>query len=84
MSHTPHQLVDEFPEDGELLRHLKASNAHFATLVERYNEVNEGIYRIEAELEPASDDYAEELKRQRLALLDEIGSIITQERSKVA
>ena len=72
MSHTPHELADEFPNDHAILHELKLNNAHFVTLSERYHEVNGEIHRIESEVENTSDEYAETLKKKRLALIDEI------------
>ncbi len=80
MSHTPHELADEFPEDRELLHELKVGNAHFVTLSDRYHEVNGEIHRIEAGVETPSDDYTETLKKKRLALLDEISGLVSKAR----
>ena len=84
MSNTPHELADEFPNDREILRELKADNAHFVTLAERYHEVNGEIHRIETEIEPASDEYAETLKKKRLALIDEIGAMVAEAKKACA
>ncbi len=78
MSHTPHELADEFPQDGEVLHKLKMDNKHFAKLANSYHEVNREIHRIESEIENTSDEYAETLKKQRLALVDEIGAMIAK------
>ena len=78
MSHTPHELADEFPADHALLHELKLSNPHFVTLADRYHAVNGEIHRIEAGVENTSDDYAETLKKKRLALVDEIAGIIAK------
>lgn len=78
MSHTPHTLADEFPQDHALLHELKLGNAHFVTLADRYHEVNDEIHRIEAEVETPSDEYTETLKKKRLALIDEIAAIIAK------
>ncbi len=75
--HTPHELADEFPQDHEVLHHLKVTDAHFQKLSEAYHKVNREIHRIESEVEAASDERAETLKKQRLALLDDIGQMIT-------
>ncbi|MEQ1499136.1 MAG: DUF465 domain-containing protein [Novosphingobium sp.] len=82
MSHTPHELADEFPGDHALLHELKLHNAHFGTLSERYHALNGEIHRIEAGIETPSDEYCETLKKKRLALLDEISGIVSQ--AKVA
>ena len=76
MSHTPHDLHAEFPQDTDVLHRLKLGNAHFVTLADRYHAVNDEIHRSEAEVEPVSDDYAEELQKRRLHLLDEISAMI--------
>lgn len=84
MSHTPHELAAEFPQDEAVIHRLKMGNAHFAKLAEKYHAVNREIHRIESEVEAASDERAETLKKQRLALVDEIGAMIRAERSTAA
>ncbi|MBE5074061.1 DUF465 domain-containing protein [Erythrobacteraceae bacterium E2-1 Yellow Sea] len=79
--HTPHELHDEFPDDGDLLHRLKMEDAHFQKLAEKYHEVNREIHRIESEVEAASDERAEDLKKQRLALVDEISGILARHRA---
>lgn len=81
MSNTPHELAAEFPEDHEILHKLKLHNAHFANLSVRYHTVNRDIHRIEAEVEAASDERAEDLKKERLRLLDEVAALIAQEKT---
>ena len=76
MTHKPHDLAAEFPEDVELLHKLKATKGHFAALADRYREVNHAIVRIEAELDHASDARTEDLKKERLGLLDQIGAML--------
>lgn len=79
--HTPHELHEAFPEDASLLTRLKVDNRHFANLAERYHELNRTIHRIETEIDPASDEHAEELKKQRLAALDEISALLDKARN---
>lgn len=81
MSHTPHELRDEFPDAHDILHQLKTHDAHFATLADRYHEMNREIHRIEAEVEAASDARAEDLKKQRLKLLDEIAALVEKARA---
>jgi hypothetical protein len=47
-------------------------------LAERHHVVNREIHRIAAEIEAASDERLEALKRERLHLLDEIATLIDQ------
>ncbi|WP_193185136.1 YdcH family protein [Nisaea sediminum] len=76
MSHVLHELAEEFPEAADKIHELKQSNAHFAKLADAYHEVNREIHRIEAEIETTSDAYAEELKKKRLALKDEVAGFL--------
>ena len=75
-AHAPHELADAFPEDAEALHRLKLTDAHFARLAERHHGVNREIHRIEAEVDAASDDRLEALKKERLHLLDEIAVML--------
>lgn len=76
MSHTPHELADEFPEHVARLHDLKVSNAHFARLAEEYHKVNREIHRIETEVEPATDERTTELRKRRLELKDEVNAML--------
>lgn len=77
MSHVPHELHDEFPQAHERIHALKIGNQHFARLAEHYHEVNRAIHRVESELEPTSDETLEQMKKQRLALKDEISGMLS-------
>ena len=79
--HTPNELTSVFKRDRELITRLKSENAHFARRAEEYHEVNREVHRIEAETEAASDERTERLKKQRLALLDEITAIVNRARA---
>ena len=69
--HTPNELTTIFKRDRDLITQLKMNDAHYARLADEYHEVNREVHRIECETEAASDERTEQLKRQRLALLDE-------------
>ena len=84
MSHTQHDLHSEFPADTETLHQLKVGNRHFQTLSERYHEINRDIHRIESGVEAASDMRLEELKKERLSLLDGISGMIDEAKSAAA
>lgn len=71
-----HSLIQEFPEHREKIHQLKTSNAHFARLFDEYHDVDKHIYRIEEQIETVSDDYAEELKKKRLSLKDQLYQMI--------
>jgi len=76
MSHTPHELHEEFPESHEALHRLKMENHHFARLAEQYHTLNRAIHRAEAHVEPMDDATLETMKKQRLALKDQIAGML--------
>ena len=78
MSHTPHELHEEFPESIELMHELKTKDAHFARLADEYHEINREIHRIESEVEAASDFRMEDLRKKRMLLKDEIAELLRQ------
>ncbi|GHD55425.1 hypothetical protein GCM10017083_34330 [Thalassobaculum fulvum] len=67
-----HDIGTEFPEYRDRIHDLKTGNAHFARLYDQYHDLDKQIARIEQEIEPTTDEHAEELKRQRVKLKDEI------------
>lgn len=77
MSHTPHELAEEFPEHAERISALKQSNAHFAKLADAYHEVNRTIHRAESLIEPVDGMVEETMRKQRLHLKDQIHAMIT-------
>ncbi|NMM44005.1 DUF465 domain-containing protein [Rhodospirillaceae bacterium KN72] len=72
MSHTPHELAAEFPNKADKISALRQENAHFKKLSDDYHELNRQIHRGETDVEPMDDFHLEDLKKQRLKMLDEI------------
>lgn len=81
MSHTPHDLHAEFPDDGAVLHALKMNDARFRARADHYHDLNREIHRIEIGAEAASDLRAEELRKSRLALFDELSGMIAAARA---
>ena len=77
MTHTPHELAEEFPQYLDKLHALKTSNNHFARLFEEYHDINRAVHRAETLVEPVSPDYEAELRRRRMMLKDEISRFLT-------
>jgi uncharacterized protein YdcH (DUF465 family) len=77
MSHTPHELSEEFPDKVEKMHELKKSNAHFARLADEYHEVNRAVHRAETNIEPMEDLAEGELRKKRALLKDEIWSLLS-------
>lgn len=79
-----HDLLHELPEHRETIHALKTSDNHFARLFEEYHAVDKQIRRAEQEIETVSDEHAEELKRKRLALKDELFRMIRKHETSAA
>ncbi|PWK63847.1 YdcH family protein [Aminobacter sp. AP02] len=76
MSNTPHTLGEEFPGKLEAIHALKAQDAHFARVLEEYDEVNDQIHKAETKIEPVSQEHEATLRKRRLALKDAIAGAI--------
>ncbi len=72
MSHTPHELADEFPAEVANIAALKEKDAHFARLVDEYHNVNRQVHRAETLVEPVAPDHETELRKKRSHLKDQI------------
>jgi uncharacterized protein YdcH (DUF465 family) len=82
MSDQEHSLVEEFPADKDILHRLKLEDQHYAKVAARYHELNKEIHRIEAEIEAASDTRIEELKKERLSLLDDVAAMVAKAKAQ--
>ena len=76
MSHTPHELHEEFPDKAEKISELKQSNAHFAKLADEYHVINRQVHRAETNIEPMDNLAETDLRKRRAALKDEIWSML--------
>lgn len=77
MSHTPHELAEEFPEHVERMHDLKLSDAHFAKLFDAYHDVNRAIHRAESLVEPVDQARESEMRKTRMRLKDEIYGMLS-------
>jgi len=74
MSHTPHELAEEFPEFTDKMHSLKVSDAHFAKLADAYHEINRKVHRAETNVEPIEQLAEDQLRKERASLnCDETG-----------
>ncbi len=78
MGHTPHELSEEFPDKAERIHELKEANPHFAKLVDRYHDVNRAVHRAETNVEPTDELHEADLRKQRMALKDEIWRLLSE------
>ena len=65
-----------FPEYRDLISKLKTEDHHFRRLFDEHNELDEKIAQMEKQEIPVPDDEIEALKKQKLALKDEIYQIL--------
>ncbi len=78
MSHTPHEIAEDFPEYAEAISKLRVTNGHFSNLMEAYHAINRDVHRAETDIEPTSDAHLTEMRRQRIALKDEIYAMLKE------
>ncbi|MBM9596166.1 YdcH family protein [Roseitranquillus sediminis] len=76
MSHTPHELAEEFPGKADAIHRLREEDGHFRKLCDEYHEVNRAVHRAETNAEPTDQFHEEELRKRRLNLKDQIGKRI--------
>lgn len=77
MSNTPHELASDFPEHAARMSELRSQDAHFARLLDQYHDINRAVHRAETDIEPVSDLFMQDLRKQRMALKDEIYGLLT-------
>ena len=74
MSHTPHELAEDFPDKVDLIHELKMKDGEFRHLFERYHEVNRAVHRAETNVEPCDQFTEENMRKERMQLKDRIAA----------
>ena len=78
MTHVPHQLHQEFPDQAKIIKSLQAENPHFARLCEDYDKINRDIHRAETNIQPVEELAGQEMRKKRMVLKDEIWQILKE------
>jgi uncharacterized protein YdcH (DUF465 family) len=65
-----------FPEYRDLITQLKTTDRHFLNVFDKHNELDQKIKNMEAGIEPAPHLTIEALKKEKLALKDELYQIL--------
>jgi len=65
-----------FPEYRDLITQLKTTDSHFLNLYEKHNGLDQKIRNMESGIEPATHLVIEALKKEKLALKDELYQIL--------
>ncbi|HDL6314652.1 TPA: YdcH family protein, partial [Mannheimia haemolytica] len=63
----------------DLITQLKQNNSHFARLFDKHNELDQRIKNMEANIELATHEEVEALKKEKLHLKDQLYAILKQE-----
>ena len=84
MTHTPHELAAEFPEHAGRIHHLKTSDPHFARIFDEYHELNRAIHRSETNVEPTDQFFEYQMRKERMALKDQLWAMIRGEEATLA
>ncbi len=71
-----------FPEYRDLITKLKNEDAHFARLFDKHNEIDQKIKNQEANIELATQQEVETLKKEKLKIKDELYTILRQYSAK--
>lgn len=78
MSHTPHELNEEFPDLAGRIHALRLSDAHFARLTDEYHEINREVHRAETGVAPMETLAETTLRKKRSHLKDEIARMLAK------
>ena len=71
-----HPILRDFPEHREIIRRLKGSDDHFRRMFDEYHRLDDSVYRIEEEIDFATDQEIEEKKLRRAWLKDQIYRVV--------
>jgi uncharacterized protein len=72
-----HPILKEFPEHRDTIKRLQGGDNHFRHLYDEYHRLDDQIYRIEEEIDFATDQEIDELKMRRAKLKDYIYHLIS-------
>ena len=65
-----------FPEYRDLITQLKTTDRHFLRLFDQHNELDQKIKNMESHISPATREQVETMKKEKLALKDQIYVIL--------
>jgi len=65
-----------FPEYRDLITQLKSTDAHFVSLFQQHNALDQQVKRMTSRTDPAAPQELETLKKEKLRLKDELYAIL--------
>jgi len=79
-----HPIFGEFPEYRDIIKRLRNTDDTFRKWFTEYHDVDDAIYRIEEDIEFASDQEIEEKKLRRAWLKDQIYRAVKRQAAPAA
>ncbi len=67
-----------FPEYRDLITQLKTTDAHFVSLYQQHNALDQQVKRMVSRTDPATPGEIEQLKKEKLRLKDELYVLLKQ------
>lgn len=71
-----------FPEYRDLITQLKTTDRHFLNVFDKHNELDQQIKNMETHVEPGTPHEIEVLKKEKLALKDELYTLLRKASAK--
>jgi uncharacterized protein YdcH (DUF465 family) len=65
-----------FPEYRDLIIQLKSTDAHFSSLFQQHNTLDQQVKRMVSRTDPATPEEIEQLKKEKLHLKDELYALL--------
>ena len=69
-----------FPEYRDLITQLKTTDRHFLNLFDQHNTLDQKIKNMESHIEPGTHEQIETLKKEKLALKDQMYTVLKKAR----
>lgn len=73
---TSRRFCPKFPDYRDLITPLKGHDAHFTRLFDKHNSLDQEIKNKELHIEPGTQIEIERLKKEKLALKDQLLAIL--------
>lgn len=73
-----------FPEYRDLISQLKTTDRHFTNLFEKHNDLDQKIKNMESHIELGTSVEIESLKKEKLALKDELYAVLRKAQGATA
>ncbi len=71
-----HDLIHEFPELESKIAAMRATSESFAALMDRYDDLDARVRKLEELGTPVADETMEDLKKERLLLKDRLYDLL--------